>query len=63
MKDVTTHLEHTTLSATLASEHTDLWKVYLGRRGANGGEHILQLVDHGDNFRTKRIGRHVVEKG
>ena len=44
------HLENTTLSATLTSEHTDLRKVYLGCGCTNGGEDILELVDDVDNL-------------
>ena len=55
-----THFEHTTLAATLTSEHTDLREVYLGRRRTDSGEDILQLVDDADDLGTNRLGTHGV---
>lgn len=49
--DTDTHLQHTTLSTTLASEYADLRQVYLGRRRSYGGKDILELVDNRNNFR------------
>lgn len=47
---MTTHLEDTTLAATLTSEYAYLRKVYLGCRRADCTEDILQLVDDRDNL-------------
>lgn len=58
-----TDLEHTTLSATLATEYAYLGKVYLGGGRPNSREDVLELVYNIDNFCADSRGRHCWRKG
>ena len=53
-------LQHATLPATLASQDTNLWQVYLRCRGSNGGKDILKFVNDVDDFRAKATRSHIM---